>query len=195
MVDYRKFDNIEYDSEEEIPDIKQMTSKTNIGEGQTMQPVRTMTKKGSEGRYKFEHDGRTIYEWEQSLEEVNIYINPPAGVTRSMFDIKISHNHLRIGLKGAPPFIDEDTGGAVKVDESTWTFVDGVLNINLQKMIKAEAWDLALRGPAGVELDPVTKEEVKKKLLLERFQEEVLLPEIVTCQIVRMIYIQCLIRA
>ena len=36
------------------------------------------TKSGKEkGRYKFEYQGRTIYEWEQSLEEVNIYVEPP----------------------------------------------------------------------------------------------------------------------
>jgi hypothetical protein len=44
-------------------------------------------------------------------------------------------------------------------------------------MNKAEAWDCALIGnKSGVssELDAFTKEEVKKKLMLERFQEEVL---------------------
>jgi hypothetical protein len=135
-------------------------------------PVKVMTKKGSEGRYKYEYQGRTIYEWEQSLEEVNIYVDPPPGVPRNMIDVEIGHSHLRIGLKGAPPFIDEDTGGPVKVDESMWTLSDGVLNVNLQKMVKADAWDCALRGRAGEELDAFTKEEVKKKLMLERFQEE-----------------------
>jgi hypothetical protein len=50
--------------------------------------------------------GRTVYEWEQSLEEVNVYIAPPPGVTKHAFDIKIDVNHLRIGLKGNPPFLD-----------------------------------------------------------------------------------------
>jgi hypothetical protein len=64
------------------------------------------TDKGTDGRLRFEHEGeqptgsplsalslqrverrlhdglyagRTIYEWEQSLEEVNIYVKPPPG--------------------------------------------------------------------------------------------------------------------
>ena len=77
-----------------------------------------------------------------------------------------------MGLKDVPqPFIDEDTWGPVKVQESMWTMSDGEININLQKMNKAEAWDAALRG-RGAEVDAITKEEVKKKMMLERFQEE-----------------------
>lgn len=132
-----------------------------------------MAKKGKEGRIKFEFDGRTIYEWEQSLLEVNIYIEPPPEVKSHMLDIVISHRHLKVGLKSTPPFLDEDTGGPVKPTESFWTITDGEININLQKMNKAEMWDTALIGHNGQKIDDFTKEEVKKKLLLERFQEEV----------------------
>ena len=34
--------------------------------------------------------GHTIYEWEQDLEEVNIYINPPPGLPAKMIDCTIS---------------------------------------------------------------------------------------------------------
>ena len=60
----------------------------------------------------------------------------------------------------------------MKVKESTWTFTDGEININLQKMTKAEMWESALVGHAGSKIDEFTKEEAKKKLMLERFQEE-----------------------
>lgn len=132
-----------------------------------------MAKRGKEGRLKFEYQGRTIYEWEQSLSEVNIYIEPPAGIQSKMFEVVISHRHLKVGLKNAPPFLDEDTGGPTKPDESMWTLLDGELNINLQKMNKAEMWEAALVGRNGETIDAFTKEEVKKKLMLERFQEEV----------------------
>lgn len=137
------------------------------------QTTEQMTKKGKEGRIKFEHSGRTIYEWEQSLSEVNIYLEPPPEIPAKMFEIVISHKHLKVGIKGAPPFIDEDTGGPIIPDDSLWTLTDGELNINLQKMNKAEAWDCALMGQSGNSIDAFTKEETKKKLMLERFQEEV----------------------
>lgn len=50
--------------------------------------------------------GRTVYEWEQSLEEVNLYIETPPGVTADRLDCKITPKHIRLGIKGNPPFID-----------------------------------------------------------------------------------------
>lgn len=168
MVDYRKFDTIDTDSDEEetkLPELK----PTIVSD----QKPQVMTKKGKEGRFIFQHNGHTIYEWEQSMNEVNLYIEPPPGVTRHMLEIIITHHHLVVGIKGTRPFIDEDTWGIVKADESLWTFSDGEININLQKMNKAEAWDSALVGQGGQAVDSFTKEEVRKKLMLERFQEEV----------------------
>lgn len=42
---------------------------------------------------------------------MNLYITPPPGVKSSMIDCQISSNHLGLGIKGNPPFIDvrEDT--------------------------------------------------------------------------------------
>ena len=59
----------------------------------------------------------------QSLEEVNIYIKPPEGVPARAMDIKITVKHVKIGLKGNPPFLDV---GAVSrrrgvVASLTWT--------------------------------------------------------------------------
>jgi hypothetical protein len=184
-IDYSKFDGIDTDSDEEVGTVQQsIPAEYAAASTAAMQPPGTqpptgakpppqqMTKKGKEGRYKFEYEGRTIYEWDQNLNEVNIYIDPPPDVPRNVIDIKITHRHLTVGLKNTPPFIDEDTGGAVKVNESLWTLSDGEININLQKMNKAEMWTCALAGRHGSEVDAYTQEEVKKQLMLERFQEE-----------------------
>jgi hypothetical protein len=169
MIDYKRFDAIDTDSEDESRDDSKTLKPTIVSN----KPPQIMAKKGKEGRIKFEHDGKTIYEWEQSLTEVNIYITAPINVAARLLDIKITHRHLIVGIKHTQPFIDEDTGGPVKPDESMWTLIDGEININLQKMNKAEAWDCALVGRAGAVVDSFTKEEIKKKLMLERFQEEV----------------------
>ena len=163
-VDYSRFDKIiDADSDDERPVIPP--------NGPVDAPVK-MTPKGKENRLQFKHEGRVVYEWEQNLEEVNIYIVPPKGIPRNMIDVVIEHKHLKVGLKGNPPFIDEVTGGPVKVKESTWILDEGEININLQKMYKAEQWNCALVGKGGEQLDPFTQEEIKKKLMLERFQEE-----------------------
>eukprot|EP00937_MAST-01D_sp_MAST-1D-sp2_P003617 g3617.t1 len=126
-----------------------------------------------EMRQAFVHEGRTVYEWEQSMEEVLVYIAPPPGVTAKQLDCKITARHLTVGIKGNPPFLDvswHDLGGSVVVDESMWTFDDGEMEINLQKMQKGATWNSALEGHA--QMDPFTKGEVQKKMMLERFQEE-----------------------
>lgn len=61
MVDYRRFDNINYDSDE--AESKPL--------GANSRPPQQMTRKGKENRFKFEHEGRLIYEWEQSLDEAS----------------------------------------------------------------------------------------------------------------------------
>lgn len=48
----------------------------------------------------------------------------------------------------------------------------GELNVNLQKMKKAETWPSALQG-RNTTVDPVTLEGMQKKIMLERFQSEV----------------------
>mmetsp|Transcript_23728 Transcript_23728/g.39608 ORF Transcript_23728/g.39608 Transcript_23728/m.39608 type:complete len:209 (+) Transcript_23728:32-658(+) len=180
MVDYSKFDGIDTDSEDEkdfstqnmpVPTLAG-TSPSGTSTDPDGRTVEAMTKKGKEGRIKFEHGGRTIYEWDQSLSEVNIYIEPPPDLPRNMIEIVISHRHLKVGIKNTPPFIDEDMGGPCIPDDSLWTFLDGEITINLQKMNKAEAWDCALVGQSGQTVDAFTKQETKKKLMLERFQEE-----------------------
>jgi len=57
-------------------------------------------------RRSFVHEGREIYEWEQTLDDVNVYIKPPPGVKASMLDCKITSTHVSLGLKGNPPFIN-----------------------------------------------------------------------------------------
>ena len=59
------------------------------------------------------------------------------------------------------------------MDESYWMLNDGELNINLQKMSTGETWLCALQGRGGQTVDDFTKEEVKKQMMLERFQYEV----------------------
>ena len=123
-------------------------------------------------RLKYQHQGRTIYEWEQTLEEVHVYIEVPEGVRSKMLDVRITASQLRIGLRGNPPFLDEDTYGPVVEAESFWMMNDGEITVNLQKMRKGETWDAALKGRGGASVDPFTKQEIQKQLMLERFREE-----------------------
>ena len=57
-------------------------------------------------RHTYTHNGRVIYEWDQTLTEVNIYITVPAGVRAKDLTVDIQSQHLTVGIKGNPPYLD-----------------------------------------------------------------------------------------
>ncbi|DBA04815.1 TPA: hypothetical protein N0F65_004452 [Lagenidium giganteum] len=122
-------------------------------------------------RRAFKHNDRLIYEWEQSMEEVNLFITPPPGITANHIECEITAMHLRLGLRGSRDrFLDHDFTSPVVVKESYWMLDGGELNINLQKMKKGLTWSSVFVGHG--ELDPLAQEATRKQMMLERFQEE-----------------------
>ena len=99
-------------------------------------------------RYIYSHSGRKVYEWEQSLEEVIIYIDAPTNISPPrLIVVDISTNSLRVGLGGSDRyFIDEPTFDKVKVKESSWYLDDGVITIVLAKCFQGQTWEGVLRG-------------------------------------------------
>ena len=121
-------------------------------------------------RRKYESGGQTIYEWEQGLDEVNVYITPPPGVKAAMIQCVMTTQRVTIGLKGNPPFLDAPLAGPIIVRESLWTMDEGVIQLCLQKMRKGATWPSVFEGHAG--LDAAAAMDVQRRMLLERFQAE-----------------------
>ncbi len=66
-----------------------------------------MTEKlAPEKRHKYLHQGRSIYEWNQTLEEVDLYVDVPPGVSAKQLEVHITASQLKIGLIGNPPYLD-----------------------------------------------------------------------------------------
>ncbi|KAF1787119.1 putative tubulin polyglutamylase TTLL9 [Phytophthora cactorum] len=116
-------------------------------------------------RRAFKHDGRVIYEWEQSMEEVNVFIKPPPGVTAQQIQCDITTNHVTLGRCATETRPRE----LRVVVESYWMLDSGELNINLQKMKKGFIWP-RLRWTWRVGSNQ--QEATKQQMMLERFQEE-----------------------
>jgi len=72
-------------------------------------------------RHSYVHNGQVVYEWDQTLSEVNVYFQVPAGVTAKLIYCEISRKHLRLGIKPNPPYLDLDLFSTVQVDDSFWT--------------------------------------------------------------------------
>ena len=138
------------------------------------------------GRIPYYYKNQLVYEWEQNLEEIIIYIKAPEcileknreiikknlkpGQKMPKLEIKITPNHLSVGLIDLPPYLSEDFTKIVKASESLWQLDDGEIVITLEKTIKADTWTSVFKGHQ--EINEFQKEEMQKKMLLERFGEE-----------------------
>eukprot|EP00882_Tetradesmus_deserticola_P008802 GHRQ01009286.1.p1 GENE.GHRQ01009286.1~~GHRQ01009286.1.p1 ORF type:complete len:161 (+),score=43.85 GHRQ01009286.1:348-830(+) len=120
-------------------------------------------------KHTFTHNGRTVYEWDQTLTEVNMYVPVPPDMRAKEIFCDISKQHLKFGRQDNPPFLDMDLFKAVKVSDCIWTLEDNVMHITLAKLEQGEPWLAVLQGH---ELDPAKQQEDQQRLLLERFQRE-----------------------
>ena len=206
LSDYSKFDHLDI-SDDETDEASAAAASTAVpiaatSSSSTTTPssTRGTTKKHptEPNRYIFEFSGQKVYEWEQSLEEVTIYIDAPPNLPKNnaadCINVNILSNRLQVGLRGFDRhFIDERTFDKVKVKESSWYLDEGVITIVLAKCFRGQTWEGVLCGhhdaavqqngknvgksdaSSGVvneSIDPLTKQEMQRTMMLERFQEE-----------------------
>ncbi|KAM3386568.1 hypothetical protein ACQJBY_009875 [Aegilops geniculata] len=126
-----------------------------------------------EKRHAFVHNGQKVFEWDQSLEEVNMYIELPKNVPTKLIQCVIQAGHVEVGIRGHPPYLNHDLMHPVKTDSSFWTIEDGELHITLQKREKGKTWASPIKGQGS--LDPYAADQEQKRLMLQRFQEESLM--------------------
>lgn len=143
-------------------------------------------KKELQGRQPFIHEGQVIYEWEQSLEDIIIYIKTPPvlleknrelvrqnlkqGEKMPKLEVKFSSDSLYVGILGNPPYINEKLSGKVRSSECIWELDGDEITFTLPKALKGETFKSAFMGHGS--LNEMQIEEARKKMLKERFQEE-----------------------
>ncbi|KAG1362182.1 hypothetical protein COCNU_10G004010 [Cocos nucifera] len=57
-------------------------------------------------RHSFVHNGQKVFEWDQTLEEVNVYLDLPSNVPKKLFYCKIQSKHIEVGIRGNPPYLN-----------------------------------------------------------------------------------------
>lgn len=86
------------------------------------------------------HEGRVVYEWDQTQSWICVYMQVPKGLKKSDLDIKMTGHTVQVGRTDKPPFLQERTYGAINRDTAGWRLrSSGELQIYLQKE-SAEEW-------------------------------------------------------
>lgn len=57
-------------------------------------------------RYAYQHQGRTVYEWDQRFGEVNVYVQTPPGVRGKDLKVEITQTHVKFGIVNNPSYLD-----------------------------------------------------------------------------------------
>jgi len=116
-------------------------------------------------------DVRTAkYTWSQTIEEVIVSIPVPPGTKAKEIVCEVKQRSLKVGLKGHPALVDGELFDVVKAKDAVWTLEDGKIELILSKSVSHMTWTSLLKG--DVQVDPFTKEEMQKKMMLEKFQNE-----------------------
>jgi len=109
-----------------------------------------------------------VYEWDQSLDEVNVYVPVGEGTPARSLAVRIEPNHLSVGMRGSTALIDGPLQSACKSEESFWTLNGGELHIQLQKAQRAKPWTGVIQGHESA----AAADDDQRRIMLERFQEE-----------------------
>jgi hypothetical protein len=184
LSEYSKFDHIDEGDSSEDEKIAPAVAADSHQPGpinEAIIPVSIRQHTSLKNRFIFEHQGSPLYEFEQSLSEVILYIPAPPVQSSSLLHCQISPHHLQLGLRGSTQmFLDEDTYETVDVSESTWCLEDDKIGntnrklivIYLHKVAKGVVWKSALKNRWNVTIDEFNLQQVQQQLLLERWQEE-----------------------
>jgi hypothetical protein len=114
------------------------------------------------------------YQWSQTLTDVKVRCPVAAGVRGKDVQYSLTPTTIKVGLKGQPPLVEGQLFERVVPGESLWTLeTEGerrFIEIGLQKQIKHSSWQSVVLG--GPVLNPLVKEQLDKKMMLEKFQSE-----------------------
>ena len=131
-------------------------------------------------RREFTRGGRIIYQWDQTVDEVNVYIAAPPDIRARNLDVRVSRERLSVGIKDTLPYLDHSFAHAVRADDSLWCLSDGELRFTLCKATRGTPWRCVFVGhDDSSDADGVSELQSRvdhdadaKRLLLERFQME-----------------------
>lgn len=110
------------------------------------------------------------YAWMQTLDEVHVQVKVPEGWMLKDVRVHLEKDRFLLSWKDQPPQVDGRWCESIRVDESYWTWMDGMLSLFLTKLDRGKAWTRLLLDDDSI--DPKEQQALKERLMLERFQKE-----------------------
>jgi hypothetical protein len=102
------------------------------------------------------------YNFTQTLAAVDIFVPLEEQTSSRNISVTITPSSLRIGLKGKDPILDGKLHDRVKVDDSTWTLVDGkTIHVYLEKLDGMKWWSCVVQGEPEIDTRKVVPENSK----------------------------------
>jgi hypothetical protein len=102
------------------------------------------------------------YSFTQTLGAVDVFVPLGEQTNSRNIAVTITPSSIRIGLKGTDPILEGKLHDRVKVDDSTWTLVDGkTIHVNLEKLDGMKWWSCVVQGEPEIDTRKVVPENSK----------------------------------
>jgi len=107
--------------------------------------------------YDFGH-----YHFIQTLAAVDVFVPLAEGVKSRDVLVNITSSSIQLGLKGKDPVLSGKLHERVKVDDSTWTLVDGkMIHVYLEKLDGMKWWSCVVQGEKQIDTQKIVPENSK----------------------------------
>jgi len=100
------------------------------------------------------------YSWTQTLSEVSVKVKIPSGTKSKMLDVMFSKTHLKIGLKGQTPIVNDELEKEIKPSDCTWTLdsTKGQLELEITKANQMEWWARVVKSEPEINTRKIVPE-------------------------------------
>ena len=102
------------------------------------------------------------YNFSQTLAAIDVFVPLPEVMKSRDISVSMTPQSLSIGIKGREPVLAGKLHDKVKLDDSTWTLVDGkTIHVYLEKLDSMKWWSCVVQGEPEIDTKKVVPENSK----------------------------------